>query len=149
MAYRCYFRCPRCHGVNRVPSDRLHKEPICGRCGERLDPTGAPFDVDDDTFDKLIVKAPVPLLVDFWAPWCQPCKMMAPALERLGAHFVGRLWILKINTDEHQRKMAEFGIRSIPTMYLFKDQRIVVRKQGARSFESLKSLAERHVDFYE
>jgi thioredoxin len=101
-----------------------------------------PITVSDETFDKAVLHAGLPVLVDFWAPWCGPCRMVAPALEELARDLSGRLLIAKVNTDEHQLSALKFGVQGIPTMILFRDGHEVDRVVGALPKAALKSRLE-------
>ena len=131
MAEALYFRCGECGQINKIPADRRYDGPVCGRCKRKLDPTGHPQEVDDAALEQLVAAAPVPVLVDFWAPWCGPCKMLAPHLVELGAKLGGRLFIAKVNTDQHQRTAGALGVRSIPTLCVYKGGELVFRQPGA------------------
>jgi thioredoxin 2 len=122
--------CPHCAGVNRVPVDRLDGSGKCGRCKQPLF-AGRPLEVTESTFQKQMARSDIPLLVDFWAPWCGPCKMMAPAFEQAAAQLEPNVRLIKVNTEEQQGLGGRFGIRSIPTMILFADGREVDRMSGA------------------
>jgi len=125
------LRCAACGGINRVQPDRLAQDPICGRCKAAIDPAAHPAPVDDDTLDRLVAACPVPVLVDFWAPWCAPCRMVAPHLEALAKKHAGRLVVVKVDTDRHQRVAARLGVRSIPTLAVWKGGELARSQPGA------------------
>jgi len=122
--------CPHCFAVNRVPTDRLHQGPNCGKCHQPLFP-GHPVELDEARFDAYLTKNDLPVLVDFWAPWCGPCRMMAPAFAHAASQLAPRVLLAKLNTDEAQETAARYGIRSIPTMILFRRGQEVARHSGA------------------
>jgi thioredoxin 2 len=126
--------CPACGAKNRIPLARLSEAPVCGKCREPLRGvigTGRPRDVTDSTFDDDVINYPGAVLVDCWAPWCGPCKMVAPILDELALEYRGRARIAKLNTDQNPQTSARFGIRSIPTMLIFKKGVQVDRMTGA------------------
>ena len=135
--------CPKCGARNRVDeSAAVVSQPVCGNCGEKLPEIGAaapsasngkPQVVTDATFANEVVSASasVPVLVDCWAPWCGPCRMIAPVLDQLAAESGGRYKIVKLNVDENPQISAQFQIRSIPTMLIFKNGQVVDQIVGA------------------
>ena len=130
MSEPVHVVCPHCHSVNRVPAERLADGGTCGQCGGALFP-GKPVELDEASFGKHVGRSDLPLVVDFWAPWCGPCRMMAPAFAEAAKHLEPRYRLAKVNTEEAQSLAARFGIRSIPTLALFKGGREVARQAGA------------------
>lgn len=136
--------CTRCGGVNRIPHTHLGQSPKCGKCKQPLF-TGAPADVDDAMLQKQIQRSDVPVVVDFWAPWCGPCKVMAPAFAQAAAQLEPGARLLKLNTEQHQQFAGQLGIRSIPTMILFKNGQEVDRKSGALDVRGITSWVSQHL----
>ncbi len=122
--------CPHCHAPNRVPAGRLAEGPTCGRCKGALF-SGAPVELDEATFEKHVGRSDLPVVVDFWAPWCGPCRMMAPAFAQAARMLEPHYRLAKVNTEEAQGLAARFGIRSIPTVAVFKGGREIARQAGA------------------
>ncbi len=129
MSESLHIVCPSCGGANRVPAERLGQNPKCGKCRVPLF-QGKALPVNGAAFSKQLQRSDVPLLVDFWAPWCGPCRMMAPAFEQAAAQLEPQVRLLKVNTEEEQAIAGQFGIRSIPTMILFAGGREIDRMSG-------------------
>jgi thioredoxin 2 len=122
--------CPSCDAVNRVAASRLGDGPLCGTCKHALF-TGHPVELTEATFDRHVGRSDLPVVVDFWAPWCAPCRMMAPAFEQAAAALEPRIRMAKLNTEEAPSLGAQHGIRSIPTLAVFRQGREVARQMGA------------------
>ena len=135
-----HIACARCGATNRVPGERLTDDPVCGRCGKALLP-GEPLEVDEAQFERLVAHTDLPVVVDFWAPWCGPCRMMAPAFAQAAAQLQGRALLLKVNSDEAQRLSATYGIRSIPTLIRLEGGREVRRTSGALPLQQIVAFA--------
>ncbi len=132
--------CPGCGAKNRIPVDRLTDRPDCGRCGQPL-LDGRPVDLDDARFDAVVQGSELPVLVDFWAPWCGPCRAMAPQFEQAAQQLRGRALLIKVNSDDNPRLSARFAIRSIPTLVRLDGGREVSRRAGALPLAQIVSLA--------
>ena len=130
--------CPDCGAVNRVPPERLNQHPKCGKCGAEVLPPH-PVELTAASFDKFIARNELPVLVDFWVPWCGPCKQFAPTFSQLAGQYVGRVRFAKVNTEVEQGLAAQHGIRSIPTLAVFKGGREVDRVSGALPAQQLQA----------
>ncbi|NOY17430.1 MAG: thioredoxin TrxC [Gammaproteobacteria bacterium] len=129
--------CPHCGGINRVPSERLNDKPVCGKCHKAvLD--GLPTNLGSHNFDRFLSNNDLPVVVDFWAAWCGPCKMMAPAFSQLASQMSSQIRFAKVDTEQAQDIAARFNIRSIPTMILFKKGKEVDRVSGALDQSGMK-----------
>lgn len=128
--------CPHCAAMNRVPHDRLVEAPRCGRCHEALF-AGAPFALTAATFDAHASRSQLPLLVDFWAPWCGPCLSMAPAFAAAAKTLEPQMHLAKLDTEAEPALAARFGIRSIPTLVLFAGGREIARQPGAIGMQQI------------
>ncbi len=129
--------CPACFTGNRVPRARLGEAAKCGHCGSLL-LEGRPVALDDANFDALVGRTELPVVVDFWAPWCAPCRMMAPVFEQAAGEFARQARFAKVNTEEAQAIAARFAIRSIPTLVLLQGGRELGRKSGALDARALR-----------
>jgi len=136
--------CPHCGGVNRVPVERLGAGGKCGRCKAPLF-DGKPLEIGGQDFHTQLTRSDIPLLVDFWAPWCGPCRVMAPAFAQAARQLEPQVRLLKVNTEEQQGLGAQFGIRSIPTMVLFSGGREAARMSGALDAPRIVAWVRQHL----
>jgi thioredoxin 2 len=128
------LRCLKCGAMNRVPAEKLRQglKPVCGRCRNPLALDDRPITITDANFAEQIERSPVPVLLDLWAPWCGPCRMIAPAIEELAAEMAGRLRVGKLNVDENPATAERFQVRGIPALLIFRDGREIDRIVGAQ-----------------
>ena len=137
---RLLIPCPQCGAHNRVPAERAGESPSCGKCHQPL-LAGQPLELADENFDTVVQASPVPVLVDFWAPWCGPCRAMAPAFEKASAQLAGRALLVKVNSDDNPELSARFGIRSIPTLIRLDRGHEVRRQSGAVPASAIVAMA--------
>jgi thioredoxin 2 len=126
-----HVACPHCAATNRIPTDRLGDDPVCGRCGKAL-LDGQPVELSDANFDQVVAASDLPVVVDFWAPWCGPCRQMAPQFEQAARTLKGKALFVKLNSDDNPNTSARFGVRSIPTLVKLQRGNEVARVAGAR-----------------
>ena len=129
--------CPQCNTVNRLPTNRLGDRPLCGKCKKPVF-SGHPLELHEGNFNQQLVRSDIPVVVDFWAPWCGPCTMMAPAYEQAAGELEPRVRLAKLNTEESQQLAGKYAIRSIPTIVLFDHGRELARQSGAMQLLQLK-----------
>jgi thioredoxin 2 len=144
MSDTLHIVCPACASVNRLPASKLEEGPKCGKCKSRLF-NGEPVELTNATFDQHISRSDIPVVVDFWAPWCGPCKMMAPAFVRAAAQLEPQVRFAKVNTDQEQGIAGRFNIMSIPTLAIFQAGREVARQTGALDMNRLVSWVQAHI----
>lgn len=142
------YPCPNCQTVNRLPEDRLRNgeagKIVCGKCKQPLFPP-VPVKVSDQDFSVRVERSPLPVLVDFWAPWCGPCQMLGPELEKLAATVGGRMLIAKVNIDENPMLANRFNVRSVPTMMVMKQGKAVDTLMGAMPAAAMLQRVEPHL----
>src|SRR5262245_15959477 len=124
------LKCPSCGRKNRSPANRLAETGRCGACKAEISPVGAPIDADPQTFDEITAAARVPVLADFWADWCGPCKMAAPEVARTAAYMQGPALVLKVDTEKYPELAARFGVQGIPNFVVLRDGKTVFQQPG-------------------
>jgi thioredoxin 2 len=141
---RITYHCAHCGALNRFPYAKRNDDPTCGRCKQKVLPR-APVAGSDATWRREVEDSPIPVLVDFWAPWCGPCRAVAPVLDAIAQARAGRVKIVKLNVDENPRISAQFGIRSIPALALFRGPLLLDQRVGALPREAIDLWLEKYV----
>jgi len=136
--------CPSCTAVNNIPKKESYKKANCGKCKESLLEKNL-INLTGNNFDEILVNSDIPVIVDFWAPWCGPCKIMGPIFEKISNEYVLKSLFTKVDTEVEQNLGAKYAIRSIPTLIVFKGGVEVERVSGALDESSLKSLVNKHL----
>ena len=145
MTDALHLVCPHCNAVNRVPQARLAESPQCGQCHQPLF-SARPAELTAASFDRHVSRNDIPVLVDFWAPWCGPCRMMAPAFVQTAGMLEPHFRLAKVDTEAEQALGARYGIRSIPTLALFRGGREIARQAGAMGAADIVRWARSHTD---
>ena len=139
------IRCPSCGATNRAPLEKIAQglQPVCGRCKTPLPVGNKPVTITDANFAAEVERSPLPVLLDMWAPWCGPCRMVGPVVEELAKEMAGRVRVAKLNVDENPATAARFNVQSIPTLLVLKNGREVERIVGAQPKAAIVQRLER------
>ncbi len=143
MSEKNHVICANCGSINNVPVSRMGDSPVCGKCKNKI-MNGQPLELNEAGFHRFVNKSHQTLLVDFWAPWCGPCKMMAPVFSQAAAQLEPEFRLIKVNTEVEQNLAGRLGIQSIPTLAIYKNGKEIVRQPGAMGLGDLISWAKSH-----
>lgn len=136
--------CHKCHALNNIDAKQIDKKPVCGKCKEQLSFHDLVQDVKTSDFDKIIRNSKIPVIVDFWASWCGPCKMYGPNFQMVSKEYGDQVQFLKVNTEENQDLAARLKIQGIPATLMIKEGQITARVAGALSYDQLRSWVEQN-----
>lgn len=133
--------CPKCDAVNRIPTDRPAQQAVCGKCTTKLF-EGRPLELNGMRFDRHTQRSDIPVVADFWAPWCGPCRALAPVLDRAARELEPKARFVKVNVDDNQELAGKLGVRGIPALFALKHGRLVAQRTGVADFNSLRRWVE-------